>query len=69
MGYALLQVESDPALSCVLFANLPPNALKYTRTRELAGIEVGVAQPVVETTDVPDDASVTITDSHEAQGG
>lgn len=34
-------VECDPALMAVVFANLLSNALKYTRTREVAEIAIG----------------------------
>ena len=35
-------VDGDPALLRVVFANLLSNALKYTRSRDLAVIEIGV---------------------------
>lgn len=41
----LPQIQADPTLLRVVFANLLSNALKYTRMREPARIEVGVEQP------------------------
>ena len=42
--HALPQVEADPRLLKLVFVNLLDNALKYTRSRESARIEVGVEE-------------------------